>query len=360
MKTRIFTQFIVAVIAACILCAPLAGQEDFTKKVEKAFNVDENTIFSIDNKYGDIDIRDWDKSSLTVEATIVLKDMNRQKSDNLFEQINIEFTETENEIKVVTVFDEMFFKQMGRSDNNGENKFEVNYVIMLPAYLKVNVSNKYGSIFVNKLTSPSLIQLKYGTLKINQLIAENKENMAEIDLAYSKGSIETCQWMKISSKYSKLEIQKSRALLVISKYSKLNIDDGSSLICESKYDSYQIGKLSNFVTEAQYSNFKVESVSKKIDLETRYTEVKIQSVSEDFESVGVENSYGSIFLGISPSASYKLTGHARYAKISYPDNSRVNRSQDNNELNLDGIVGSGSSPAATVQIETNYGGISLY
>ena len=231
---------------------------------------------------------------------------------------------------------------------------------MLPDYVKVDVTNKYGDLFVSKLSSPSSIEVKYGTLKINQIIAENKDNMALVELAYSKGTIENCEWLKVFTKYSQLSIQKSKALIIISKYSKLNIEQGSTLICESKYDDYHAGTFANFVAEAQYSNFKFDKISKKIDLETKYTDVKVYAVPAGFESIDIENSYGSIKIAIDPSASYELKGYAKYTKINYPDNSRVNRFQESNELTVEGTVGNQKGKIGTVTIETKYGGVNLY
>jgi hypothetical protein len=102
----------------------------------------------------------------------------------------------------------------------------------------------------SSVSSPLLCYpCKYGTLKINELLAENRDNMAEVDLAYSKGSIEKCRWMRIVSAYSKLEIDESQALVAVTKYSKLSVTHGSSLICDSKYDTYVIGTISNFIID---------------------------------------------------------------------------------------------------------------
>jgi hypothetical protein len=360
MKTKHL--FITLVVLAMIspACHSLVAQDDYVKKYDKTYKVDDNTSFSIENKYGNIDIRDWDKSSLEINAEIILKDLSTERAEKLAEMIHIEFSQEGDNISVKTDYDDDFFRQLNRSNNVKNNKFEVNYIVMLPAGLKINATNKYGNIFINNLTSASTISLKYGTLKINQIMAEDKDNMANLELGYSKGSIEACKWLKIDMKYSKLDIQKSKALLVVSKYSKLYMDAGTSLIADSKYDTYEVGEIQNLIADARYSTFKLGKVSHKINLDTEYTEVKIAEVPAGFTYIKVENRYGSIHLGIDPQASYQLAGFAKYAKISYPDDSRVNRIQENNKLQVDGLVGRDSNDAGKVSIETEYGGVSLY
>ncbi len=348
-----------------LLSIYLFGQVSFCqdkqiKKFNNEYTAHKNTLLKLNNKYGNIDIRDWDKNEISIEVTILLKNVSSQRADQIFDKVNINFSEEGDVIIVETEYDEEFFRIINKDQFLQEKKFEVNYLIMMPSYVKADVVNKYGNIFISNLASPSTIQLKYGSLKINQIVAKDKDHMALVELGYSKGTIEDCEWLKILTKYSQLSVQKSKALIIISKYSKLNIEEGSTLICESKYDSYDIGTLSNFVTEAQYSNFRFDEITRKIDLETKYTDVKVMKVPAGFESIDIQNSYGSVKIIIDPSASYTLKGYAKYAKINYPDNNRVNRIQENTELTVEGTVGTTGKGSGKVNIETKYGGISLY
>jgi hypothetical protein len=223
----------------------------------------------------------------------------------------------------------------------------------------VNIENKYGDLFINELASTSVIAVKYGNLKINKLRGKNKDEMVEVDMGYSNGTIESCEWLRVISKYSKLNIGNSKALIILSKYSKMNIETGTSIVSESKYDTYTIGKLANFVAEAQYSNYKFDEISNRIKLETKYTDVRVESVPAGFESIEIENGYGSMKFGIASNASYRLYGHAKYAKISFPETNRINRFQENNEQRVEGLIGTDSKNAGSVKIETSYGSIAL-
>jgi hypothetical protein len=165
--------------------------------------------------------------------------------------------------------------------------------------------------------------------------------------------------LRIIANYSKLSIDYSKAAVAVSRYSKISIENASSLVCDSKYDTYEIENIANFVIETQYSNLKIDALSNKLKLDTKYTDVRIDMLNKGFESVDIDNSYGSIRIGIDPSASYVLKGTAKYARITYPENSYVNRFQENTEMRVEGIVGSRDNPASKVNIETNYGSVNL-
>ncbi|MBN1597578.1 MAG: DUF4097 family beta strand repeat protein [Bacteroidales bacterium] len=345
------------VILSIILLNLTSAQENVVEKTLKKYAVKASTQLNIEAKYSHIDVRDWNKNEIQVEATITLFNISKQKGEQILDEISIDFWQEGDVIHVATNFEESFFKSFGW--NHNEDDFKIEIVVMMPSDVKVDIENKYGSLFVNKLTSQSVLRVKYGSLKINELLAKGKGEMAEVDLGYSKGSIENCKWLKVNIKYSKIDIENSKALIVVSKYSKVNIDEASSIVCESKYDTYVTGNATNFVCEAGYSNFKFDKIRKKIHLETKYTDVKADYIPPTFESISIDNSYGSISLYIDPEASYRLNGYAKYAKIHYPDNARVNRVQENNELTVKGTIGGEKGELPTVKIETKYGGIKL-
>jgi hypothetical protein len=163
----------------------------------------------------------------------------------------------------------------------------------------------------------------------------------------------------VISKYSKITVQESKALIILSKYSKLDIEEGSTLISESKYDQFYIGTIDNFVASAGYSDYDIDKVSNKVNLETKYTDVKVGSIPAGFEFIDIQNKYGSIKLGIASGASYSIDGFAKYTKIHIPESGDVSKVEKNNEMSVKGIVGDSQGTKAKVLIETSYGSVRL-
>lgn len=341
------------------VCLPfLSAQEKIGKEVHETYPVEKSTSLAIENKYGNVDIQNWDKNSIDVKVQVKLYDVNESKAKELLSMIDIKHSVEGDIIVFKTEFDESFSKSLMRI-NNGDRKFEVNYIVNMPHTVPVNISNKYGSVFIDRLSSASTIAVKYGKLKANNISSINKEPMTSVILGYSEGSIEESSWLKVDIKYSKLEIEESKALIVLSKYSKIYITRGSSLVAESKYDTYEVGTLANIVADAQYGHFRFKSIGKKLQLETKYTDVKVGYIPASFEHIKITNSYGGYSIGIEEGASYMLKGLAKYGSISYPDDSRVNRFQETNELKVEGRVGSNAETSAKVFIETKYGSVKL-
>lgn len=346
-------------IIALSFCLPFVfAQEKIGKEIQESYPVSDQTTLAIENKYGNIDIQNWNKKYVDVNVQILLEEVSEKRARELMDMITISYGTEGDKIYFKTEFDENFSKNLMRI-NNGDKKFEVNYIVNMPHTVPVDILNKYGNVFVDRISAPSKIAVKYGKLKANNISSVNKEPMTEVILGYSEGTIEESSWLKVNIKYSKLEIEESKALIVLSKYSKLFLERGSSLVTESKYDTYVIGTLANFVGESAYSNYKFKSIGKKLRLETKYTDVKVGYMPASFESVKITNRYGSYYLGIEEGASYMIKGLAKYGGIHYPDNARVNRFQESNELKVEGRIGSNEEATAKVYIDTKYGTVKL-
>jgi hypothetical protein len=262
-KSNIFRISVAGILFISLLSVPLFSQENIGKEIHESYPVNNNSKLFIANKYGNVDIKNWDKKTIDVKVQIKYTDISEKKAQELLDMIEINYYTEGNNIHFETKFDDKFGNILSRV-NNGGKKFEINYSVHMPHTVAIDLHNKYGNIFIDKVSAASKIEVKYGKLKANDISSTDKSPMTEVIMGYSDGHIEASSWLKINIKYSKLTVEESKALVIFSKYSKLYLDRGSSVVTESKYDTYEIGSLANFVSEAAYSNFKFKSVGKEI------------------------------------------------------------------------------------------------
>jgi hypothetical protein len=335
-----------------------AAKEDFTKNIQKEFKTDNNTSLEINNKFGKINIVDWDKPSLQIIVKITVNHNNKEKAEQLLNMINVEFSDQGNIIKATTQINDKFGTSHGWSDSNGNKDFHIDYQVSIPKKITVKLTNRYGNIFVDELEGLIDVDLKYGDLNINKLSRGDQKPYNNISLAYGKANIEQCNWLNLNLSYSKASFQTCRTLVVISKYSKIEIEKANIIAGESAYDTYVVKDLSNFVITGKYSDYKINRLSNKIDVDTKYTNLQVDLILPSFESINVNNSYGKISLGIDPAASYELSANVKYAGINYPENDRISRIKRNTETTVSGMVGNQKSNAK-VTIKSSYGGVNL-
>ncbi|MBN1414468.1 MAG: hypothetical protein JW973_05160 [Bacteroidales bacterium] len=359
MKTNYYNRPLIIALIIFMPCISYGMQDEFVKEFKKEFPADKNTKLEIQNKYGNVDIKDWNNQSIAIEVKVIVRSSSQEKADKIFEYIQIDIEQEGDLIRASTDFKDNF-SDIFKGFNHDEKKLEINYSVFMPKTTPLQVTNKYGNVFINELVSTSAINVKYGKLTANKILHDSQQPLTQITLGYSNATIQECQWIKMDIKYSKVQINQSKALIVMSKYSKVFIDGGSSLVCESKYDTYELGKLTNLVATAGYTHFNMEELSNKLQIEAKYSDVDIGHVPAGFELIKIDNSYGSYKIGISSDASYRIDGYAKYCKIHYPeDDAKVSRFNENTEMKVKGLIGKDESTKSLVLVNSSYGNIRL-
>lgn len=359
MKTFFSRERSLATLIIISVTFGLLAQNSQMKIIKKDFPVNANTKFELSNKYGNVNIVNTTNPTLTIEVNVKVNIRDKERGAAILEMVNIEISQDGDIVRAETHLEDDFSK-MFRGFNMGDGGLEINYSISMPKTVPLNLSNKYGNVFVDELTGTSTLDIKYGKLTANKIIHDSKEPLSKIYLSYSNGSIQETKWLELDIKYSKINITESKALAVMSKYSKVYVTNGSSIVSESKYDTYEIGKLNNFITTAGYGHFTISELSGKLQVDTKYTDVIVDKISAGFESIKVTNSYGTYKLAIDPGSSYKLNAYGKYCEIVYPQaGARVNRFDENSEMKVNGIIGGNGNPAAEVSVNSHYGNIRL-
>lgn len=326
------------------------AQDTYNKKFHQSFDVNKESIFDINNKFGNIRIENTDADNITIDAEIVVKTRSQDKADKIMERITITIEKNGNTITALTEINNL---------KTNYASFEINYTVLMPAYLNLNLINKYGQVTINELHGKSKLAVKYGSLHVNKILDGNAKPLSSVELGYcDKSSIKEFNWGTLIIKYSKIEIEKGTALVVSSMYSQLQLGDFSSIIAEAGYDDYKFGTINNLVMEAKYSNIEINKLTKKLKIDNKYGDIEVGSIPKGFESIEVVSKYASIELGIAPDASYQLNASTSYADIKYPDIQISERVKGDFGTQIKGVVGN-KAAKATVVIISEYGDIDL-
>ncbi len=357
MRLKPCKAFVTSALFLLIAGQLFAGLPEEVKKVyHKHYAADKATILSVENRYGDVNMINWEKDSIVIDVVVTV-DYPSAKARDLISYITVDFSEKGNTISAVTNINEKFSGKWTHNDD--KKKFRIDYTIHAPAYIHLRLLNKYGDVFINELSGQAELEVRYGFIRINRLSRGHIKPLNTLTLAYSKGTIEEAGWLMLEMKYSKLEINHGKAIAGDTKYSHLTIDNISSVVFQSKYDEFRFGKVNNLVLVASYGDIKADEVRKKISLETRYTGVEIDHVPAGFISIDVDNAYGGVKIRIDPEASYYLKGSASYCKMNYPE-ARVNRIIKNNSSEVSGWIGTDKNSGSRVTIQSKYGSVTLY
>ncbi|MRT94072.1 hypothetical protein [Ancylomarina sp. 16SWW S1-10-2] len=352
MKTTRFKLTALLLLISIGISSQVFASDDYIKSFDGKYAVKEGSQLTIENKYGNIEIKNWEVDSVLIKATITTHASNEARAENLFKGIKINIDQIGETI--------MAFTEMEKNFKTG-NKFSIDYEVFMPEYIQISLNNKFGDIYINTVRAKANINLSYGNLLAEKFLYPNEKPLSSINLSYAKATINECNRTKLTLKYSKMNIGTSETLIVVSRFSKLHLDNNISLIANSKYDAFDIiNTESVLISKGQYSDIKIDNVSRNLDLNLRYGNCKVENVASDFETINIDNQYVPSRITIADGASYMLEARTKYCGISYPDNSQVITEEKNNsESKIQVLVGNSSSPESKIHVNSEYGNISL-
>lgn len=344
MNTTRFKLFFVLCLCTATFCSFAGNKTDFTRKLHMGWIPEDVETMSIFNKYGDVTIKEMTGDSITIDVVITIEDTQEKRAKYLLEQIEVDFSDSGSTAKAVTSFGDSF---------KTREKFSIDYFVYIPSDRNLDISNKYGHIYLDRTTGNCNFNIRYGGIQGNQILAPE----LSIESAYSRIDIQEIINLTADVKYSKVYLEKAEDIDIESKYSVLSVEEMNNLNAESRYDTYRLTKLNNLDLEAKYTGTKITTLNGNLQLENGYGAFTAETVT-NFESIVIDSQYAGIKLGIDPNIAYKLKAYASYCNIKYPATDRMNKMRENTSLELDGTIGDGT-PEATVTIETRYGSVSL-
>ena len=232
-------------------------------------------------------------------------------------------------------------------------KTSIKITVKAPAWVNLDLESSYGDLFIQEASEHVNVDLRYGNLKAGTLSRGNVKPYNFIDLAYSDGVIDEAGWMNLEISYSDMEINLSKMLFVESKYSKLLGEKAGGIVTEGAYDKYYFDEVDSFVAELKYSGLKFGRLNKTLDLESAYTNAKIGTLTNGFDEMSAELSYGNLTVGLEQGASFKFEGEAKYGNVNISTGDRLSKTKENNYVRVWGNVG--SNPKSSIHVITKYG-----
>ncbi len=323
-----------------------------SKNIVRTFPVNPETRLDISNKYGKVHVMNWKKDSVKLEVELLVKSSNLEKLEKIMDNIDIEFTGTSYYIIANTRFGNTgndFISDL--IDLSGtiipsKNQVEINYTVMAPSGMTVNLSNKFGNIYMDDMQGEVTISLSNGDIKINKL-----DGKADININFGNGIINSLNNATLNLTYADLEIRNANQLAVVSKSSKIRIDRVDILKIESGRDKYSISEINNLFGGSYFSGLQIYKLNDEADFTIRYGDFTADTVSDNFSYINLHSEYADIDLNFNRDASYFLqVNHHPEGTLHIPDGFvNIDESGENpGEVRFSGRTG---NPGSSSRVE---------
>jgi hypothetical protein len=348
MKTtyRIFVLIVLFFMLAGLTA--VGAREEYTRSFQKEFPVKSGDKIILDNKFGEIHCNNWEKDLVNIQVTITVTARSEEEAQKIFDRIKVDIASQSGQVTAKTTIGESRFSN---------SSFSIDYAVMMPAYLDLDLQNKFGDVFLNELSGKANLQVSYGALDVKKL--NNSDNLITVkfgssDITWMKGAVMTLE-------YSNAEIGYSGSLRLNSKYSDLNADQVIWFKFDFEGGHLDVCNTSIFESRSRFSDLTVGKVEKTLSVDIQYGSCEVDEVPADFSSVSIKNRFGNVTVGISSEASYLLDAHMEFCDLDFPK-SKTRLTEHTEEVTsktFRGTVGTNVNASSRVTVDSQYGNVSL-
>jgi hypothetical protein len=326
------------------------------KIIKREYNVNADAKVSINNRYGNLNITTWNKNRVEIEVTITVKGDDLESVENKLAAIDVAFEASSNFVSAKTNFEKeqrswSFWKK------NSNINYQINYKIRMPKSNSVDLNNDYGSIYLDKLSGKATIDCDYGKISVGELTA----NYNNIVLDYCNSS--TIGYIKsgnINVDYSKITIDKAEDLKINGDYSTLNFGTVGNLNFNADYGSLSIDEANSVHGNSDYVSMSFGTIKKNLIIDTDYGSISVKKLAKGFENVEIDSQYAGVKIGVESDAVFDFEVDLQYAGFK-GDNDKMEfykKSSKSTKKYYEGKFGKGNSNSK-LKIRSQYGGVSI-
>lgn len=319
------TLFLLGVLGASL---PAETLREYTKAIKREYDISATGTTSISNKYGKVDVKTWNRNRVKIDVTIIVNASSESEAQEQFDRIDIAFSNSQTLVRAVTTIEP---RKKSFWDWGGDKKadYSINYEVFLPPTNNLELSHRYGDVYVAELSGKATLAIKYANMKLDGVSDDS-----QVDFAYGNGAIAKAEDLSAEVSYAKLIINQAGDVDINSKYTRLTIDRAADIRSSSKYDDYNIGRIQDFHNDGKYDNINID-YAENVEVSSRYTQVNVASVqsrldldlhyggadsglSSGFTEASLVGNYTDFKLEVESGARYRMDASATYAGIVYP------------------------------------------
>ena len=292
------------------------------KVTEYSYPIGRGQSVSIDNRYGNVNINNWENNEIKVIITVHTAERSERRAEEALDRVRIDQSKSANAISFKTMIE--------AGDSNWWNLFSggtddrslsIDYDVYLPRHIKLALENRYGDIVLPDRDGTVNVSVSYGGLRAGRLNGRSNA----LSLSYSKGEVDYLKEGEVTVRYGGFNLSGAEQL---------------SLSMSS-------------------SNGKIGKIDRLADISLRYSGGFEMTLGTDIEKVNVAAAYSHV--GIRPAADARFTFDVAvsYGGFDYnPDHAHVeSTSETYTSASYSGYWNRES--ANTVSISARYGSVNL-
>lgn len=305
-----------------------AADEGLTKNFSRTFPAAASDDISINNQFGSITVKTWDRKEVKADVTISAYSNNADEQRKLLDGTRILADKSGDQIAFKTEMSTNRNGNWGNGTRNGKKwrrEVRVNYTLYVPATIAMNISQQYGNVEFGSFAGPVIAKVQYGDFNAQ----------------------------KLSNSNNTLNVQ----------YGKMTVQDLNKANLKQQYGGgITLGTARDINVSAQYANVKIDRLLGDATMSVQYNKVNIGLVAESARVLTISAQYAGVDVGFSDSYKGKMDVRTSYGSFKFGAGVSAKMEGDDEDhgsftKTYTGNIGGGGS--GQVRVNSSYGGVTF-
>lgn len=254
-----------------------------TWQTERTFKASGTYVVSVNNKYGSVVVSTWEKDSVRISVIRRVSEKSRERLKRMVESIDIRFREGTGQVWAETVVGSKhttFIQDVKEAGNfsSATPRTRIDYKIMVPANVSVEITNKYGDVVLPSLSGNAKIDLSNGNLQ-----ARDFKGLAEMNLAFGSAEIRSIKQGKVFLNFMNFVCDASDKLSLEGRSSEIRIKEAGQLKIDSRRDRLSLGQVKVLEATTYFSSLSCLNLKEFVRLDLTYGRLEQLTMDRDFK-----------------------------------------------------------------------------
>lgn len=292
-------QFRLALLFLLVPLVALANEDIETTKaskertIKKSFNVSSNATVKVKNSFGNLNIITWDQNRVEFDITIKVTGNNDEKVQDRLDRIDVQFSSSSDLVSAITEIDknEKSWWNWGKKMNL---KMEIDYVIKMPMTNNVDLSNKFGSINLDKLKGSSKIRCDHGKITTKELMSNNNV----ISFNHTRDCyFEYIKEGEISANHSGFTIAKTEKINLNANHTRSTVEFAENIEYDCNHGSLKVDNINNLKGKGNHLTFRIGNLFKNLTVKANHGSLKIEKIAPKANNIDIDVKFTSMTIG---------------------------------------------------------------
>lgn len=345
-------------------------KKEFNKKINKSFPTTADGKLELSNRFGKIDLKTWNKNEVKIDVEITVFASSEGDAQDVFDRIDIDFSNATGYVQAETVISSNKNKSWNWWGSSSSGKFEIDYVVYMPATNKLNLEIQHGKAFITDVKGHVNADATHSDINF-----KNIDNDLNLEVAHGNSSVDKVNKLNAKIRHGSFNLGEATAANLESRHSNVNIGKIGKMKFNAAHGNVSIGTANNLDMEVvhgnikigtvntidvinKYSNLIINSLTQKIECETAFGDVKLKSVSQQFTGIRFEGQHSDMSVQLEGDTPFSMDVAGEHSSVNYPSGMKIKHHEKKNySINVRGHHGNASAPLIYARV--THGGLNV-